>query len=110
MREINKDALYEGRKIRIIYQPEADAHHLIIGENLIVLERGILDELSRTSPEGLEMKLDAVNPSSDYILKSEGLTYEAVGWAIAQARLVELEDELNYAYSNLNQRLYKSNF
>lgn len=97
MRAINKDALYEGRKMKITYQPKADAHNLVIGDNLIVLERGVLEELSRTPIEGLTAKLNAINPLSEDIFKKENITYEAIGFAIAQARIIELEEELRDA-------------
>ncbi|MDP3992151.1 MAG: hypothetical protein U1B79_01400 [Candidatus Pacearchaeota archaeon] len=88
------EKLVECSKIRISSDSDADVHRLVIGgKYLIVLERGVLEELSRTSAEELKGKLDAVNPDSAYFLEKANLTYEAVGFAIAQARLIELERE-----------------
>ena len=96
--KMTEEILYD-KELKIISRPQADAHHLIIGgKYLIVLERGVLDELSRTPVEGLRGKLNAINPDSDSILRRGALSYEKLGWALTQARLIELELELNQAY------------
>ncbi len=97
MKMTDEEILYN-RELKIIYRAQADAHHLIIGGHLIILERGILDELSRTPLEGLKGKLNAVNPDIDDILRRGDLSYEKLWWAIIEARFMELESELNDAY------------
>ena len=83
------------KELKIIYDPKADSHYVIMGrKHSIILQHGILEDLSRTPLEGFRGKLNAVNSDADYILRRESLSYERLWWAIVQARFFELDQEL----------------
>ncbi len=93
--------LYDSKKIKINYFRDLiDEHDLIIGDKHILLQRGVLEELAGTSSEEFKFKLHAINPDFDYSLKELNISYAEVGFAIAQARVNELEEELSKAYSH----------
>lgn len=90
----DEEILYDDGRIKIVYQPGRDGHGLIIGNQFLFLDRGILEELARTSSRGLIPKFNSIDSSFGYIFEREGLSYPTVGLAIAQARIKELENEL----------------
>ena len=93
--------LYSDKKIKVAYFRDLiDEHDLIIGNKHILLQRGVLEELARTSSEEFKFKLHAINPDLNYSLKELNISYAEVGFAIAKARISELEEELSEAYSH----------
>ncbi|MEK6823854.1 MAG: hypothetical protein AABY06_02350 [Nanoarchaeota archaeon] len=93
--------LYSDQKIKVTYFRDLiDEHDLIIGDKHILLQRGVLEELARTSSEEFKFKLHAIDPDFNYSLKKLNLSYAEIGFAIAQARVNELEEELSKAYSH----------
>ncbi len=94
--------LYTDDKIKIsYYEPTFDEHVLNLCNNSItLLQRGVLEELARTSREEFKFKLHAIDFDFDYSLKELNISYAEVGFAIAQARVNELEEELSKAYSH----------
>ena len=72
----NEEVLYD-KELKIIYDPKADSHYVIMGrKHSIILQRGILEELSRTPLEGFRGKLNVINSDADHILRKEALSYE----------------------------------
>ncbi len=97
----NPEVLYEDERLRVTYLPRVDLHNLVIdGDYLITLDRGVLEELAKTSFTELRRKLDTIDPSFIHYqwLKGPPLSSERIGYAISQARIKELEDELHAAY------------
>ncbi|MEK6847511.1 MAG: hypothetical protein AABX50_00095 [Nanoarchaeota archaeon] len=102
-----EEVLYEDPRLKISYFPERDLHSLLIDGNYSInLDRGILEELSKTPLTELRNKIDILDPSfinypwSKLGWKISPLSSERIGYAISQARIKELEDELRAAYSD----------
>ena len=102
----NEEVLYDVGKIKIVYQLERDGHGVFIDGQFIFLARGVLEELARTPGRDLIYRLNLVDDGFGYILEREGITPIALGFAIAQARISELEKE-NHSYRRLPHYLPK---
>ena len=99
-----EEVLDEDPRLKVIYSPERDLHSLIIdGDYSNNLEDGVLEELCKTPFSDLRNKLDIIDPSFIHFQWSKGhpLSSERIGYAISQARIKELEDELRDANSKI---------
>ena len=100
-----EETLYDDGRIKVVYNTKRDLHFLTMGSNSVVLDRGILDDLAHTSRgHDFRNKFEAVDPTIEHILESQHLTYDTVGFVIAQARLRELEAELSQVYHQERKR------
>ena len=94
---MTEEHLYSDGRISIIYFPKRDVHALLMDDYGIILDHGILEELSKTTPSEIRTKLDTLDPSfiSMKWTKGRPLSSEHIGLAIAQARIRELERRLD---------------
>ncbi len=86
--------LYHDDQIQIHFYSKAECHILTLEKQILLLSRGVLEELARTPLANLKSKISAIDPSFDYTMGKYALPYERVAIAITQARVNELEDEL----------------
>ena len=100
--------LYNDGKIRITPARTPEEHGLSVGNSYCYLLRGILKEFAETDSAGLAQML--ININSDFLsqLLCEGVSMERLGWALAKARIKELDNEVNYfvrEYNKLKARI-----
>lgn len=95
----NDETLYKDPLLEVRFSPRHDGYYLILGSQSIFLMNGGLEELARTAVADMKRKVTAINPLGEFILERQGVSYERLGMAIAQARNRELEQELRQAYS-----------
>ncbi|MDD5416991.1 MAG: hypothetical protein PHU12_03370 [Candidatus Aenigmarchaeota archaeon] len=91
-----EEKLYKDKNIEIGYfQDSFEDHVLIINqETQFILQRGVLEELARTSRDTLLLKLNAIDPMLPYTLNEEKISADYLQVALAQAHIKEL-DEFN---------------
>jgi hypothetical protein len=99
----DKNILYDDGSIQVIYAPIFNGHYIDIkGISGIALQEGVLEELARTDRTQIGRKLEACQPGIRIILKEivkSDITMESLGLAISHARVAELEQQLDDAYS-----------
>ncbi len=86
--------LYNDGKIRIHKSASGtDEYDVIIGKNYIFLNRGIMSEWANASTT--EIRLGYLNlKGTDYESENSSVPIEEFGWALAKARIRELEGML----------------
>lgn len=92
--------LYIDEEIKISYFVDSKKEHFLkIGDQSAILKKGVLEELSRTFTEDLSHKLEVINHKfNEALLENNNISYSEVGFAIAKARIKELEYKLLEAY------------
>ena len=95
--------LYDDGKIKITPAQSLEEHDLFVGDLHCYLSRGILKECAGTDSVGLVQRIGAFN--SDFLnrLPCRGISLERLGWALAKARISELEDEVGYFIREYNE-------
>ena len=100
-----KEELYKDNLFKISSDQYPDCHHLWIKDHYFYLDRGILNDLSRRDTESLRSGLGAMSAGVvDYVMRQNNLSYDALGWAMARAKMAEMEDEISYHISE-NQKI-----
>ncbi|MBU3896844.1 MAG: hypothetical protein KJ697_02840 [Nanoarchaeota archaeon] len=85
--------LYEDNKIKIGYfQNSAEDHTMIIKESNMqfILQRGVLEELSKTSRDRLIDKLSAIDPMFPHLLDERKISQDYLQIVLAQAHINEI--------------------
>jgi len=78
----------------LIYQSETPGEHeVMIGSDYFYLSRGDLDKLARADSDGLISKLRELNATGYDNLQCLGVSPGYLGWVLAKARIIELEEE-----------------
>jgi len=89
-----EEPLYDDGQIRINhYEKSPECHEMRITkpeEKYVLLQRGVLEDLARTSRKNLKRKLAVINPPLAYFLEENKLV-DAVGLAVSQAYIEETE-------------------
>ena len=93
--------LYKDSKIQIeVYHRDEDSHILRINHQSYLLQRGILNELSRTTGRhNIERKLNTVDDRILLQLEEDSVDPNDLYLALAQARITELEKYAEYLIS-----------
>jgi hypothetical protein len=92
------EMLYEDKQLKVQFDPKIEGHWLQIKDTSYFIPRGILQEAARTRREELEDKLNNLNPQILFAARWVGLSVDAIGYALSQARVEELEKELSASY------------
>ncbi len=99
---MKKGTLYEDTKLKITYlldnkgkiaSIEDHELHFLTSGNRHLIGRGILRQLAHASRSDLENSLKNINPKINGERMQESLSFEAVGLALAQAYIRELEKQ-----------------
>ena len=99
--------LYEDVNFKVEFDPGKRSHWLyVVGMSSHYLQEGIFEELAETSLDGLEDKLDAVDRLIMHSVREAGFHTVNVAYALSQARIVELQQELEEHRKVITESLY----
>ena len=83
--------LYEDGQLKVEVSREEERCSLWIGDTSYIFSRDAMIELAKTSRGDLASRLDGINPLILINAGEKGLTPDAVGMALSQARVIEIE-------------------
>jgi len=83
--------LYEDGQLKVEVSREEERCSLWIGDTSYIFSRDAMIELAKTSRGDLASRLDGINPLILINAGEKGLTPDAVGMALSQARVREIE-------------------
>jgi len=83
--------LYEDGQLKVEVSREEERCSLWIGDGCYVFSRDKMIELAKTSRGDLASKLDGIDPLILINAGEKGLTPDAVGMVLSQARVIEIE-------------------
>jgi len=95
--------LYKDDRITIAQTNVPGEHDVIAGISHCYLSRGILEQLCTKDASGLRNDLYNVNSDFLFSLRHQRISLEQLGWAIAKARINELEQEVGYHIREYNE-------
>ena len=90
------NSLYDDGTIAISMARDPSEHYLKVGRLGCYLHRGVLKALSEGDSERLRRGLTPRSLDLLYILEEQKLSLESLGWALAKARIKELEREARH--------------
>ena len=98
--------LYMDKQLTIDYLPQSpEDYQLIIkrksGEEVgQILQRGVLEDLAKTSRERLETKIDTINPTFLHLLQLEEISIDLLHGALRDAHMEEKKRISDFAAKN----------
>jgi len=85
------DKLYDDGRVRIhVSERFPDEHDVVINDNYIYLSRGIMEEWAGADPNRIASGYLAMR-SVHYEMEHPGVPINEFGWALAKARIVEVQ-------------------
>ena len=103
LEEQTQRQLYKDSRITITQAETPDEHNVKVETLYCYLSRGILRQLSQRDTRGLRQDLSNVNSDFLYGLDQKRIPLEELGWALAKARMVELDREVQYFIREYNE-------
>ena len=93
--------LYHNGNVHVSYfRNSVEDHVLNIAGYSIILQRGVLDDLARSTLSGLRAKLMAIDPLFNDLLEKNFVDLTRVGAAVVSARFNERQLEEKAFYGN----------
>ena len=84
--------LYKNEMMRVHKSTSGyEEHDVVIGENYIFFDRGMMKDWATSSPEEIRIKYFNLK-RVDYSLENPSVSIEEFGWGLAKARIRELTD------------------
>jgi len=92
----SRDELYSSEGIRVFYGESPGEHYLLVGDRYYSLSSGVLERMAKSNSRNLPETVQEVGiPDMKSSLEEAELSYDELGWNLAKARIIEIEEERN---------------